>query len=82
MDRGKHRSAGAQSQNNEPCTSCDLSPETKELCREIGKILARIGDRVNSLQMISNGHSLHMNCRNGERTNGDTRPRPGVNKLP
>lgn len=83
MDRDKPRSTGNKPHRNQACPSCDLSQETKELCREIGKVLARIGDRINALQLTRNGHSHQMNCRDGERINDDdTRPRPGVNKLP
>lgn len=79
MDRDRPRSAGSQPQLNQACPSCELSQESKELCREIGKMLARIGDRINALQLTRN---RHMNCRDGERINDDTRPRTGVNKLP
>lgn len=84
MDRDNKSQAGNKSQNNQACPSCDqLNQETKELCREIGKMLARIGDRINVLQLTRNGHNLHLNCRDGEMINDDdTRPRPGVNKLP
>ncbi|KAL9960683.1 hypothetical protein ACROYT_G034170, partial [Oculina patagonica] len=83
MDRDTPGSTGNMPQRNQACPSCELSQETKELCKEIGKMLARIGDRINTLQMTRNGHNLHMNCLNGERINDDdTRPRPGVNKLP
>jgi len=84
MDRDKPRSAGSKPQINQlACPSCELSQESKELCREIGKVLARIGDRINALQLTRNGHNLHINCRDGERINDDdTRPRTGVNKLP
>lgn len=82
MDRSKPGLVRTKSQDNEVCASCELSSEDKELCKVIGRILARIGDRMNSSEMVSNGHSLQANCRNGHRLNDDTRPRPGVNKLP
>ena len=82
MDRDRPRSADSQPQLNQACTSCELSQESKELCREIGKMLARMGDRINALQLARNGHNLPMNCRDGERINDDRRPRTGVNKLP
>lgn len=84
MDRDKHNSTGNGTHEKPACPSCELSQETKELCREIGRLLARIGDRINTqMQVTRNGHNLHLNCREGERlSDDDTRPRTGVNKLP
>lgn len=83
MDRDKPRSAGSKSQINHVCPSRELSQESKELCKEIGRMLARIGDRINAFQVTRNGSNLHMNCLDGERINDDdTRSRSGVNKLP
>lgn len=85
MDHGENNKLTSNgTEDNEACPSCELSQETKELCREIGRLLARIGDRCNShLQVTRNGHNLHLNCREGERlSDDDTRLRTGVNKLP
>ena len=84
MDRDKAKSNGNGAQDKNACPSCELSQEDKELCREIGRLLARIGDRLNSqMQLTRNGHNLRLNCREGERlSDDDTRPRTGVNKLP
>ncbi|PFX17408.1 hypothetical protein AWC38_SpisGene18277 [Stylophora pistillata] len=81
MDRSKHGSVHTKSQENEVCDSCELSSADKEMCKAIGRILARIGDRVNSSQMLSNGRGLYVNCRNGHRLDDDTRPWPGERSL-
>ena len=84
MDSDKDKSADNEREEKEACPSCELSQETKELCGEIGRCLARIGDRLNSqLPLTRNGHNLRLNCRDRERLNDDeTRLRTGINKLP
>ena len=85
MDRDMNESVGnGTAEEGKACPSCELSKETKEMCAEVGRLLARIGDRLNSqLRVTRNGHRLYLNCREGERlSDDDTRPRTGVNKLP
>lgn len=84
MDCDKDKSADNDTEKKEACSSCELSQETKELCGQIGRCLARIGDTLNSqLRLTRNGHNLRLNCRDRERLNDDeTRLRTGINKLP
>lgn len=84
MDCDKDKSADNETEKKEACASCELSQETKELCGQIGRFLARIGDTLNSqLRLTRNGQNLRLNCRDRERLNDDeTRLRTGINKLP
>ncbi|CAH3174018.1 unnamed protein product [Porites lobata] len=84
MDCDKDKSADNETEKKEACASCELSQETKELCGQIGRCLARIGDTLNSqLRLTRNGQNLRLNCRDRERLNDDeTRLRTGINKLP
>lgn len=84
MDCDKDKSADNDTEKKEACASCELSQETKELCGQIGRFLARIGDTLNSqLRLTRNGQNLRLNCRDRERLNDDeTRLRTGINKLP
>ena len=88
MDHQKYKRTDNGKQSREQAwPSCELTQETKELCKEIGRLLARIGDRTNArMHVTRNGQNRRLNCREGERLSDDiaddTRPCTGVNKLP
>lgn len=64
MDQEENGSNNSMTQKEQACASSELSQETKELCKEIGRLLARIGDRTNArMYLTRNGHNLRLNCR-------------------
>lgn len=76
MDR-KTNSNDNGTKRQKVCEPNELSQETKESCKEIGKLLATLGDRINArMSATRNGQNVRRNCRqSGALPSEDTRSR-------
>lgn len=84
MDCNGTNTTGDRTSREQPYESNELSQETKESCKQVGRLLARFGDMLNVMYSTRNGHNVCQICPQGGglRDAAYTRPRSGLNKLP
>lgn len=63
MDHNKTNSNDTGTKSQKICEANELSQEAKESCKEIGKLLAALGDRMNAcMSATRNGQNVGRNC--------------------